>query len=92
MHCGLRFKYLDFSHLVVSSTEFGEVTTKVSLHFYSHQPAVSWPTPNLLYLGRQFRRRLLLNLAAPVVAPAPEPAVVAPAPGVEQAVNFHFRY
>ena len=29
MHCVLRFKYHNFSHLVVSSTEFGEVTVKV---------------------------------------------------------------
>ena len=31
MHCGLRSKYHHFSHLVVSSTEFGEVAVKVSL-------------------------------------------------------------
>ena len=28
MHCGLGFKYHSFSRLVVSSTEFGEVTVK----------------------------------------------------------------
>ena len=30
MHCDLRFKYRNFSRLVVSSTEFGEVAVKVS--------------------------------------------------------------
>ena len=30
MHCGLRFKYHNFSRLVVSSTGFGEVAVKVS--------------------------------------------------------------
>ena len=30
MHCGLRFKYHNFSRLVVSSTEFGEVAERVS--------------------------------------------------------------
>lgn len=30
MHCELRFKYRNFSRLVVSSTEFGEVAVKVS--------------------------------------------------------------
>ncbi len=30
MHGDLRFKYHSFSHLVASSTEFGEVTVKVS--------------------------------------------------------------
>ena len=29
MHCGLGFKYQNFSRLVVSSTEFGQVTVKV---------------------------------------------------------------
>ena len=30
MHCGLRFKYHNFSRLVVSSTEFGEIAVNVS--------------------------------------------------------------
>ena len=30
MHCGLRFKYHNFSRFVVGSTEFGEVAVKVS--------------------------------------------------------------
>ena len=30
MHCDLRFKYRNFSRLVVSSTECGEVAVKVS--------------------------------------------------------------
>ena len=38
MHCGNRFKYRNFCLLVVSSTEFGEVTLKVSLQVHRHQP------------------------------------------------------
>ena len=65
MHCDLRFKYHNFIRLVVSSTELGEVAVKVSFYFDRHQPVLLWPTPNLLYLRLQLRRRLLLNLAAP---------------------------
>ena len=33
IHCALRCKYHNWSHLVINSTKFGEVMVKVSLHF-----------------------------------------------------------
>ena len=35
-------KKVYFSHLAVSSTEFGEGTVKLSHHFDRYQPAISW--------------------------------------------------
>ena len=49
MHCGLRFKYHIFSHLVVNSTEFVEVTVKVST---SRSPLVAIDAVSYILLSR----------------------------------------
>ena len=37
-----RKRSINFSHVVVSSTEFGEGTVKLSHHFDLYQPTISW--------------------------------------------------
>ena len=64
--CALRFKYHNWSHLVINSTEFGEVKVKVSFHF------------DRQHASRRAMAHTELALSPPPAptAPAPEPAPV----------------